>query len=101
VTAIYGSNSGSFHLTDTYVFGCVRDQIRLVGILKQDRIEKDTGMYLQESVNDPMRIKNGVLYITHGTEGSRPSPEFTTTFRYVLRKGKLRLYGRPWRRRNY
>jgi hypothetical protein len=100
-TAIYGSASGSFHLTDTYVFGCVRNKIRLIGILKQDRIEKDTGMDLQESVTNPMHIKNGVLYITHGTEGNRPSPEFTTTFRYVVRRGKLRLYGRPWRRKNY
>ena len=101
VTAIYGSNSGSFYMTDTYVFGCVRDRVKLLGILKQDRIEKDTGMDLQESANHPMHIKNDVLYITHGTEGNRPSPKFTTTFRYVIRRGKLRLYGRPWRRRNY
>lgn len=101
VTAIYGSNSGSFYLTDTYVFGCVDERIRLIGILKQDGIEKDTGMDLQESVNNPMRIKNRRLYITYGTEGNRPSPEFTTTFRYNIRRGKLRLAGRPLRRRNY
>ena len=89
-TAIYGSNSGSFYLTDTYVFGCVREKTRLIGILKQDRIEKDTGMDLQESVNNPMHIKSGVLYVTYGTEGNRPSPEFTTTFRYRVRRGKLR-----------
>lgn len=100
-TAIYGSNSGSFYLTDTYVFGCVDGRIKLVGILKQDDIERDTGMALQESVNNPMTIKNGVLYITHGTEGNRPSPEFTTTFRYRIRRSKFILVGRPLRRRNY
>jgi hypothetical protein len=100
-TAIYGSNSGSFYLTDTYVFGCVRDRISLIGILKQDRIEKDTGMHLRESVNNPLRVRKGYLYITFGTEGNRPSPEFRTTFAYRIRRGKLHLVGRPSRRRNY
>lgn len=27
VTAIYGSNSGSFFLTDTYIFGCVAETL--------------------------------------------------------------------------
>ena len=101
VTAIYGSNSGSFYLTDTYVFGCVGGKIKLIGILKQEHIEKDSGMDLQESVKNPLKIKNGVLYITHGTEGNRPSPEFTRTFRYRIRNGKLLLYKSPLRRRNY
>lgn len=100
-TAIYGSNSGSFYLTDTYVFGCVAGRIKLVGILKQDDIEKATGMDLQESMNNPMTIRNGVLNITHGTEGNRPSPEFTTTFRYRIRRGQFVLAGQPLRRRNY
>jgi hypothetical protein len=101
VTAIYGSYSASFFLTDTYVFGCVAGRIKLVGILKQEQIEKDSGMALQESVKNPLRIKNGVLYITHGTEGNRPSPKFMTTFRYRIRKGKFVLYKSPLRRRNY
>jgi hypothetical protein len=101
VTAVYGSNSGSFYLTDTYVFGCVDGRIILVGILKQDDIEKDTGMYLQESANNPMIIKHGALNITYGTEGNRPSPEFTTTFRYRIRRGKFVLARRPLRRKNY
>ena len=42
-----------------------------------------------------------VVVTRYGTEGNRPSPEFTTTFRYRLRKGRLRLYGHPWKRRNY
>jgi hypothetical protein len=101
VTAIYGSNSGSFFLTDTYIFGCVGGKIKLIGILKQEHIEKDSGMDLQESVKNPLKIKNGVLFITHGTEGNRPSPEFTTTFRYRIRNSKLVPYKSPLRRRNY
>lgn len=101
VTAIYGSNSGSFFLTDTYIFGCVAGKIKLIGILKQDRIEKDSGMDLQESVKKPLEIKNGVLYITHGSEGNRPSPEFTAIFGYKIINGKLAPYKRPLRRRNY
>lgn len=101
VTAIYGSNSGSFFLTDTYIFGCVAGKIKLIGILKQEHIEKDSGIYLQESVKNPLKIKNGVLYVTHGTEGNRPSPAFITTFRYKIRKDKLVVYKRPLSRRNY
>lgn len=101
ITAIYGSNSGSFFLTDTYIFGCVAGKIKLIGILKQERIEKDSGMDLQESVKQPLDIKNGVLYITNGTEGNRPSPEFTTSFGYKITKGKLVPYKRPLLRRNY
>lgn len=100
VVAIYGSNSGSFYLTDTYVFGCVAGRIKLIGILKQDGIEKDSRMDLQESISNPLAIKNGVLHITYGTEGSRPSPEFTTTFRYRIRKGKLVAFRHPLRRKN-
>lgn len=101
VAAIYGSNSGSFFLTDTYIFGCVAGKVKLIGILKQERIEEDSGMDLQESVKNPLRIKNGVLFVTHGTEGNRPSPEFTTTFRYKITKGKLVPYKSPLRRRNF
>ena len=101
VAAVYGSNSATFHLTDYYIFGCVAGKTKLIGILKQDRIEKDSGMDLQQSVENPLKIKNGVLYVTHGTEGNRPSPEFTTTFRYKIAKNKLVPYKHPLRRRNY
>ncbi len=101
VAAIYGDNSASFFLTDTYIFGCVAGKIKLIGILKQDRIEKDSGMDLQESAKNPLKIRNAVLFITHGTEGNRPSPEFTTTFGYKITKDKLVPYKSPLRRRNY
>ena len=70
-TAIYGSNSGSFFLTDTYVFRCVRARVRLIRILKQDGIEEDTGMDLQESVNNPMRITGGCLWFRMLRKGCR------------------------------
>jgi hypothetical protein len=57
VAAIYGSNSGSFYLTDTYVFGCVAGRIKVIGILKQDGIEKDSGMDLQESIRNLSGIR--------------------------------------------
>lgn len=101
VTAIYGNYSASFFLTDTYIFSCVAGKIKLISILKQEHIEKDSGMVLQESVKNPLKIKNGVLYITHGTEGNRPSPEFTTTFLYRIRNNRLMPYKTPLRRRNY
>lgn len=100
VTAIYGSKSSTFHLTDTYIFGCVARKIKLIGILKQERIEIDSGMDLQESITNPLSIRNGVLFITHGTEGVRPSPEFTTTFRYKITRSRLVPYKQPLRRRN-
>lgn len=101
VSAVYRHTNSSFHLTDYYIFGCVAGKTKLIGILKQDRIEEDSGMDLQESLEDPLKIKNGVLYVTHGTEGNRPSPEFTTTFRYKIVKDKLVPYKRPLRRKNY
>ena len=99
VVAIYGSNSGSFFLTDTYVFGCLAGRLKLIGVLKQSRIQKDTGMLVHESVKDPAQITKGSLFVTHGTEGARPSPEFVTTFRYKISGRKLLLQGRPARRK--
>ena len=101
VVAIYGSNSGSFFLTDTYVFGCIGGKVKLIDILKQSRIEKESEMLIHESIKKPVKIRKGILSITHGTEGARPSPEFTTTFRYKISKGKLVAYKRPISRKNF
>ena len=99
VVAIYGSNSGSFFRTDTYIFSCVGRRVHLIGILKQSRIAEDSNMAVQESVRNPVRVRNGTLLVTHGTEGSRPSPEFITTFRYRIIRGRLFPQGHPIRRR--
>jgi hypothetical protein len=99
VVALYGSNSGSFYLTDTYIFSCVAGKVKLIGILKQSRIEKDhTPLLIHESVKEPVSIKNRSLYVTHGTDGSRPSPEFITTFRYKITGAKMLPWGRPIKR---
>lgn len=95
VVAIYGSNSGSFFLTDTYVFGCVGGNVKLIDILKQSRIEKESEMSVHESIKKPATIRNGILSVAYGTEGARPSPEFTTTFRYKVLRGSLVAYKRP------
>lgn len=100
VAAIYGSNSGSFFLTDTYVFGCVGGKVKLIDILKQSRIEKESKMLVHESLKKSVKISNGILSLAYGTEGARSSPEFTTTFRYKLSKGNLVVYQRPIRRKN-
>jgi hypothetical protein len=89
VVAIYGSNLGSFLLTDTYVFGCVGGKVKLIDILKQSRIEKESEMLVHESIKKPVTIRNGILSVAYGTEGARPSPEFTTTFRYKVLGGNL------------
>ena len=100
VVAIYGSNSGSFFLTDTYVFGCAGGRIKLIDILKQSRIEKESKMLVHESIKKPVKIRNDILSVAYGTEGARPSPEFTTTFRYQVSRGNLVAYKRPIRRKN-
>ncbi len=99
VVAIYGSNSGSFFRTDTYIFSCVARRVRLIGILKQSRIAEDSNMAVQESARNSISIRNNTLFVTHGTEGSRPSPEFITTFQYRIIGGRLLPQGRPMRRR--
>ena len=100
VVSIYGSNSGSFFLTDTYVFSCIGGKTKLIDILKQTRIEKESGMLVHESIKKSASIKNGILSLVYGTEGARPSPEFTTTFRYKVSRGKLVAYKHPVKRKN-
>jgi hypothetical protein len=100
VVATYGSNSGSFFLTDTYVFGCVAGKVKLVDILKQSRIEKESEMLVHESIKKPAKIRNGSLSVSYGTEGARPTPEFTTTFRYKVSRSNLVAYKSPIRRKN-
>jgi hypothetical protein len=67
VVAIYGSASGNFYLTDTYIFSCVAGEIKLIGILKQSQIENDHKILLHESVRKPLEIRNDSLLITHNT----------------------------------
>ena len=100
VVTTYGSNSASFFLTDTYVFGCVGGKIKLIDILKQSRIEKESEALIHESARKPVTIKNHILSIVYGTEGARPSPEFTTTFRYRFSNGNLIAYKRPIKQKN-
>ena len=100
IVATYGSNSGSFFLTDIYIFGCVSGKVKLIDILKQSRIERESGMLVHESIKKSAKIRNRVLSIAYGTEGSRPAPEFTTTFRYKIRRGHLAAYKRPFKRNN-
>lgn len=99
VVTNYGSNSGNFYLTDTYIFGCSAGKVKLIGILKESRIENDSGLLMHESVKRPVRIRNGILYVTHRTGGSHPSPDFVTTFRYKIVHGKLVSRGRPINRK--
>lgn len=100
VVAIYGSNSSSFFLTDTYVFRCVARKVKLIDVLKQSRIEKESGMLVHESIKTPVKIRDGILFVVYGTGGARPSPDFTTTFRYKVSRGNLVAFKRPIVRKN-
>jgi len=88
VVATYGSSSGNFHVTDTYVFSCARGTPTLVGTLTQAQVQKDSGVQIWTSVDHPMKIKGGVLEVTYET---RPPGTGPTTFRY-------KLVGRRWQR---
>ncbi len=92
VVVNYGSNSGSFFLTDTYIFGCVGGKIKLIDILKQSRVERESKMLVHESIENSVRIRKKVLSVKYKTEGSRPSPEFKTTFRYKILRSRLVKY---------
>jgi hypothetical protein len=108
VVTNYGSNSGSFALTDTYIFSCVSGRVKLIGILKQRQIEKDHGIWINDSLaqfSDKSiakgfaKINRGRLIVTYRTDGARPSPEYISTFRYRLIRGKLLPQGSPMKRR--
>ena len=100
IVAVYSSNSGSFFLTDTYVFGCVNGKVKFIDVLKQNRIERESGMLVHESIKKSVKIRDGILFVAYGTEGARPSPDFTTTFRYKVSRGNLVAYKRPISRKN-
>jgi hypothetical protein len=101
VPIIYGSNCGSFFLTDTYIWGCKNGKPTLLGILKESRIENEHSILIHESVKNPVKIENGILSVTHYTDGSHGSPEFITTFRYKLAGAKVVSQGEPQKRRNH
>lgn len=103
VVASYGSNSGNFFITDTYLFGCAKGKLKLIDVLKQDRMEKETGLrfdLFESYAKNPIWIRRHLLYIKYGTGGNNASPQFSTTFRYRLVHGKLRLFKQPLKVRN-
>lgn len=91
----YGSNSASFVLTNYFVFGRHASQVRLIGSIQQDWLDSQTSEIMHESIQEPIYITDGILYIRHGAGGSRPSPIYTATFRYRISNGKLSAYGGP------
>lgn len=91
----YGSNSASFFLTNYFVFGCIKERIRLIGSIEQDQLQSQTSEILHESIREPVYIADGLLHFRHNAGGSRPSPIYVTTFRYQVSDGKLLPYRRP------
>jgi hypothetical protein len=92
VVATYGSNSGNFHVTDIYIFSCVRGSLTLTGILTQDQIQKDSGTTIWTSVDHPMKITGGALEVTYETRAPQASP---STFRYTFVGRKWKRLGQP------
>jgi hypothetical protein len=90
VVAKYGSNSGNFHVTDTYVFRCFRERPTLVGVLTQDQIQRDSGTEVLTATDHPMTINGNLLEMTYETPRLSASP---TTFRY-------KLVGSRWQRQD-
>jgi hypothetical protein len=96
----YGSNSASFFLTNYFVFGCSAGRLRLIGSIEQDLLQALIPEMLHESLPEPAYISYGTLFIRHGVGGSRPSPDYVTTFRYRISKARLQRIGRPLYKRN-
>lgn len=91
VVAVYGSASGSFYVTDTYTFSCTRGMPSLVGVLRQEQVQKDGGVEIFEALDHPTRIRDGALEVTYETRQPPGSPYGPTTFRY-------KLVGKAWQR---
>jgi hypothetical protein len=91
VVARYGSTTGNFYVTDTYVFSCVGGAPKLRAILTQDYIQNDTGVQLRASVDNPLKIRDGLIEITYERNWTPATPGGPTTFRY-------KLVGEMWQR---
>jgi hypothetical protein len=105
VVTIYGSNSGDFFITDTYVYTMRQRRPVLLGVLREDQIAEDyerythdNRSYLFEAVAGGREIKGGKLKVTHLAGGSHCCPAMVLTLRYKLRGDRFTLAGRSLRK---
>jgi hypothetical protein len=100
VVVIYGSNSGDFFVTDTYVYTMRRGRPALLGVLRQDQIAEDyerythdNRSYLFEAVAGGREIRGRKLKVTHfaGGGGGHCCPALILTLRYKFRGNRFIL----------
>jgi hypothetical protein len=105
VVAIYGSASGDFFITDTYVYTMRGRRPALLGVLRQGQVAGDYGRhsrddpsYLFEAVAGGREIRGRKLAVTHFAGGAHCCPSSILTLRYRLRGGRFVLAGRSSRK---
>ena len=65
----YGSTTGNYHLTATYVLGCHDGAATVDGVLMEERVRRDTGLKRfanggWEAQLEPIAIRNGFLEVS-------------------------------------
>src|SRR5262249_49922265 len=84
VSARYGSTTGNYYVTDTYVFGCAGGLLQLRAILAQDDIERDAHVNLRSSVDNTLKIRDAILEVTYEKNWTPASPAGPMVFQYKL-----------------
>jgi hypothetical protein len=104
VTAIYGSNSGTYYLTNIYIYTLMNNRSKLLGVITQNSAEKiyesyyrkdedeNRGYYsLFEAIEGGRRISAGKLVVQHYADGGHCCPEKTATFEYKWSGKRMEL----------
>jgi hypothetical protein len=104
VLVLYGSTTANFSLTDTYVFTMKGKRPKLLGILKESRVEHDYDSCCadadpwNEEVAGGRKISRGVLTVEHFVGGSHSSPTKVISMSYKWNGKDFVLASRPFKR---
>jgi hypothetical protein len=90
VVVIYGSNSGTFYLTDIYLFTLRDGKPVLLSRLTEEEIGKDykglyngDGQVIFEALEGGRELKGNILTVRHFADGPHCCPESVVTVRYM------------------
>ncbi len=98
VVVIYGSNSGTFYLTNIYLYTVQDGKPLLLGTLTEDQVSRDYRQHyggdrqtVFEAIESGRAIKAEVLTVMHLADGAHCCPESVVTLRYRLDGNRLKM----------
>lgn len=99
VVVIYGSNSGTFYVTDTYLFTLRDGEPVLLSMLTEERVGRDYKLHsaesqpplLHEALEGGRELRGDILTVKHFADGGHCCPESVVTMRYAWDGAKFSL----------